>query len=153
MNENEFIAFVLHKERQVGIMTKEHEHRLVFSLTNFDWKCNVCNSVNNRREGKYYCSLCDYNMCDKCRDKGYYDKKRDFPKDMPICSIKFKNKFLKTSFHEHNLVFCKTSRIVLGRTYWKCNKCRKGYNDDVWAFYCTKCDFDLCSDCAGIHKK
>ena len=149
-NENEFIAFVLSKEREAGIKIREHNHILVYSLTKFDWTCNNCKNNYNKNEGKYYCSLCDYNFCDKCRAKGNYNQKRAFPTNIPPCNVKFNDKFLKTQFHEHNLFLCRTSRIVLGRTYWNCNVCKEGYDDDIWSFYCTKCDYDLCSNCAKI---
>ena len=153
INKGEFVAFVFYKESKHGIMTREHNHILVFILNNYDWKCNICNNNYNKKEGKYYCSLCDYNMCDRCRAQGYYNKKRSFPKDMPINNINFKNKFIKRSVHEHHLVFCRTSRIVLNPTPWYCNICSKEYDNDVWSFYCTNCDYDLCSKCAGIHGK
>ena len=149
-NENEFIAFVLSKEREVGIKVREHRHTLVYSLTKFNWTCNNCKKNYNKNEGKYYCSLCDYSFCDKCRAKGYYNQKRSFPTNIPPCNVKFSDKFLKTQYHEHNLSLCRTSRIVLGRTYWNCNVCKKGYDDDIWSFYCTKCDYDLCNNCAQI---
>ena len=151
LDKDEFIAFVLFKEREVGINVREHEHRLVYCITKFDWKCNKCNKNYSKNEAKYYCSFCDYYMCDNCREKGYYDKKRKFPKNIPPNNVNFKEKFLKCKHHEHNLALCRTSRIVLSETYWKCNICKKGYNYNDWSFYCTKCDFDLCCNCAGIH--
>jgi hypothetical protein len=152
INIDEFIAFVLYKDRECGIKVREHEHKLVYCLTLFDWKCNKCNKNYDKNKGKYYCSFCDYSMCDNCRAAGSYEKKREFPKNIPPPGVNYNIKFLKSSsHHEDNLVFCRTSRIVLGRTYWFCNGCRQKYDDDVWSFYCTKCDYDLCSNCAGIH--
>ena len=150
-NKDEFAAFLLYKERKVYIEVKEHEHNLVYSLTKFDWKCNICKKDYSKKEGKYYCSCCDYCMCDKCREKGCYDKKRPFPENIPPCDINYKEKFLKTKLHKDNLVLCRTSRNVLGNLKWICNGYRKQNNVDTWSFYCTKCDFDLCSNCAGIH--
>ena len=151
IDTNEFIAFALYKDREWGIKVREHEHKLVYCLTNFNWKCNLCNNNYNKEEGKYYCSFCDYNMCDRCRANGYYEKKIEFPKDMPPPGVNYNQKFLKSSQHEHNLVFCRTSRIVLGRTHWSCNGCKQKFNDDIWSFYYTKCDYDLCNNCAGIY--
>ena len=150
-NKDELIAFIFYKDRQYGIKVREHNHKLVYCLTFFDWKCNKCNKNFDKKQGKYYCSFCDYNMCDNCRAMGFYDKKREFPKNIPPPGVNFNKKFLKSSHHEDNLVFCRTSRKVIGNTYWLCNECKKVYNDDIWSFYCTKCDYDLCNNCAGIH--
>jgi hypothetical protein len=77
--------------------------------------------------------------------------KRDpFHENIPPYDINYKEKFLKTKLHKDNLVLCRTSRNVLGNLKWICNGCRKQNNVDTWSFYCTKCDFDLCSNCAGI---
>ena len=151
VNPDEFIAFVFYKERECGIKVREHEHKLVYCLTLFDWKCKKCNKNYDKKIGKYYCSFCDYNMCDNCRAMGYYEKKREFPKNIPPPEVNYNQKFIISNHHEHNLAYCRTSRIVLGRTYWYCNGCKQKFNDDVWSFYCTKCDFDLCNNCAGIH--
>jgi hypothetical protein len=149
---SEFVEFVLHKETIPGIYVRDHEDRLVYSLTPFDWKCNVCKKNYSKNEPKYYCSICDYNMCDNCVDAGHYDKKRTFPKSIPPCNINCKNKSLKAE-HSHDLVFCRTSRCVLNETYWFCNECQKGYNPEDWGFYCTLCDYDLCSKCAEKYIK
>ena len=150
-NKDEFVAFVTFKNKELNIKVREHEHKLVYSLTNFNWKCNKCKKDYSQKEAKYYCSLCDYCMCDKCRKKGNYNKKKSFPENVPPCDINYKEKFLKTKFHQHNLVLSRTSRKAIGSTPWFCNGCRTKFNNETWSFYCTKCDFDLCSNCAGIH--
>ena len=30
---------------------------------------------------------------------------------------------------------------------WRCNLCKKVYNNDVPTYYCTKCDYDVCKKC------
>ena len=149
---SEFTEFVLYKETIPGIHARDHEDILVYSLTDFDWKCNVCQNNYKKNEPRYYCSICDYNMCDKCVEYGQYDKKRSFPKPIPPCNFNFKNKSLKTS-HSHDLVFCRTSRCILNETYWYCNECHKGYGPENWSFYCTLCDYDLCCECAKKYMK
>jgi len=149
---SEFVEFVLYKETIPGIYVRDHEDRLVYSLTPFDWKCNVCKQNYSKNVPKYYCSICDYNMCENCVDFGHYDKKRTFPKPIPPCNNNFEKKSLKAE-HSHDLVFCRTSRCVLNETYWFCNECQKSYNPEDWGFYCTLCDYDLCSKCSKKYMK
>ena len=51
----------------------------------------------------------------------------------------------KSSLHEHQLVLCKTERIL--GCGWYCNRCKKHYDKSEPSYYCTLCDFDICKDC------
>jgi polygalacturonase len=70
--------------------------------------------------------------------------------DVDISNITIKKKFLKTVYHKHILVYSRTSRDSTEYKQWFCNNCKTTYENDVWSFYCTKCDFDLCKICAGF---
>ena len=39
---NNFMDFVMKKEQCGSITIKEHKHKLVYCLTDFKWKCNLC---------------------------------------------------------------------------------------------------------------
>ena len=43
-----------------------HEHKLIFLFSNKDWNCAKCGNHFNDKKAKYYCSLCDFNLCDNC---------------------------------------------------------------------------------------
>jgi hypothetical protein len=75
-----FLDFIKQKERCGSITVKEHKHKLVYCLTIFKWKCNLCNKNYDKKNARYYCSICDFNMCDKCDSKGKYTKKKFFQK-------------------------------------------------------------------------
>ena len=32
---------------------------------------------------------------------------------------------------------------------FSCNECHKSYNKQIPCFYCPKCDYDICLECAG----
>ena len=52
--------------------------------------------------------------------------------------------------HEHPLLFCSPlDRKQYGNS-WSCNKCKSTYNYKTSSFYCTFCDFDLCTKCLGF---
>ena len=139
------------KERSQAIFATEHKDKLVYCLTNFDWKCNVCNKNFTKKSARYFCSLCDFNMCDECHLKGKYTKKKVFPEGIKPSNPSVKEKFKDTDYHEHRLVYCRSSRSVIGYNGWICDNCREHFENEVWSFYCTNCDFDLCCSCVGYH--
>ncbi len=146
-----FLDFVLEKEKSGAIIVKEHEHKLVYCLTNFNWQCNLCNKNYEKKNARYFCSICNYNMCDECHSKGKYIKKKVFPEDVTPSNTSVEKTFFQTDYHEHRLVYCRTSRSVIGYNGWICDNCRNDFENDIWSFFCTNCDFDLCCSCAGYN--
>ena len=59
-----------------GIRIREHEHPLVCCLTNNIWRCNQCNKKYYCQDEKFCCSICDYNMCHKCRKLNNYERRK-----------------------------------------------------------------------------
>ena len=124
-----------------------HKHNLAYCITNFPWSCNICEKINNNNIPRYYCSICDFNICFSCYSKRKlgYIQKPEFHK------IIFQNTLLgfitHKSTHEHSLVYC--SRYVPAdiATGWSCNVCRNSFSYEEWSFYCTECDYDICSNC------
>jgi hypothetical protein len=151
INKEELIDFIISKEKEVGIKVKEHQHMLVYCLTQFSWICNKCKKMYDKYIGTYFCSVCDFNLCDSCRAEGNYSKKKEFPENIQDSKIKLNSKFLPSKNHEHRLIYCRTSRKLFESNRWFCNNCKQEFNNDIWSFYCTLCDYDLCTDCAGIH--
>ena len=46
-----------------------HQHLLTLIKkinNNYNWKCNVCNMFYDNSQAFYYCSLCDFYLCQKC---------------------------------------------------------------------------------------
>ena len=148
----DFFHFVKQKEKMCFIIVKEHPHKLVYSISLFDWVCSLCKNNFKKEKAKYYCSLCGFCMCDKCHSKGNYIKKKSFPDNMELnpSDKNIKNPVLKTEYHYHNLYYCRTSRSVIGYSTWSCDICKTKFKNDIWSFYCTQCDYDLCSKCAGF---
>jgi hypothetical protein len=134
-----------------GIKTKEHNCKLVYCLTNQDWKCSLCNQNYTKENARYYCSICDFNMCENCHYEKKYYMKKSFPKGTKPSNPSVPIHELKTDYHPHKLVYCRTSRRFLSFGGWICDNCRETFENRVWSFYCTECDFDLCCDCCGYH--
>jgi hypothetical protein len=48
-------------------LSKHHKHKLGFVTTNREgWKCNLCKNSLNNKVKSYYCTLCDYDLCQDC---------------------------------------------------------------------------------------
>ena len=89
-------------------------------------------------------------MCEKCHDIRNYPKFKAFPEDNDNSKIDITKKFFKTIYHKHILVYSRTSRDQTELKQWYCDNCKENFENNVWSFYCTKCDYDLCKKCAGF---
>ena len=48
-------------------LSKHHKHKLGFVSTNRQgWKCNLCKTSLSNQVKSYYCTLCDYDLCQDC---------------------------------------------------------------------------------------
>ena len=148
--EDNKIDFIKQKDDESSsIKVKEHEHELIYIISIFDWKCNCCKKNYSKNDARYYCSLCDFNMCDVCHAKQNYPKKRIFQElDIKPSNNEIKEPKLKIKYHEHNLTYCRSSRNFIGYNTWICDKCGKEFENNIWSFVCTFCDYDLCDKCA-----
>ena len=145
-----FFKYTKQKEKISSIDVKEHPHKLVYCISILNWKCSLCDINYTKEKAKYYCCICDFNMCDKCHTKGEYIKKKIFPEGITPSNIDIKNPILKYNNHEHPLIYCRSSRSVIRYNTWICDICDCKYKNDIWSFYCTQCDYDLCTKCAGF---
>ena len=145
-----FFKYTKQKEKISSIDVKEHPHKLVYCISISNWKCSLCDINYTKEKAKYYCCICDFNMCDKCHTKGEYIKKKIFPEGITPSNIDIKNPILKFNNHEHPLIYCRSSRSVIRYNTWICDICECKYKNDIWSFYCTQCDYDLCTKCAGF---
>ena len=147
LESKDFKDFIINKFEQIGMKIEEHNHKVVFLKTNFDLKCNICNNSYSKSESRLFCSICEYNICNKCRKEKKYYKIGDIPSNALPSNNKINKKYIKQNDHEHKLVYCRTKRTGVF-TGWRCDKCKTDYSNKIWSFYCTNCDYDLCTKCA-----
>ena len=127
-----------------GIKLDEHAHTLIYLINNRNWSCNICYASFNSNTAKYYCSICDYNVCNNCKDKRNKEKKNlNLNRNLKNYS---EGNFVNTKYHRHSLIYCNTSRNEI-ETVWNCDVCGIKYGPQSWSFYCTKCDYDVCYNC------
>ena len=139
-----------HKKKE-DIYINEHSHKLVYCVSILDWNCSMCKKNYSKSMGKYYCSLCDFNLCKKCHSERNLPNPKEFKEEIKPSNSYIKNPILTTRFHEHNLIFCRSSRNSDFYNNWYCDVCQSSFNNEIWSFYCTYCDFDLCCNCAGFN--
>ena len=124
------------------IHSKIHEHGLVLLFSNRDWICNICKEFYSKDESKYYCSLCNFDVCNCCIGLvKKYPLNQFYHQQTKLEKLKFPD-------HEHEMVYCRTSRDFNNLSKWFCNNCHKTYSNKIWSFYCTKCDYDICLKCS-----
>ena len=149
MKKEDFKDIINEKLMTIGISVYEHPHKLVFCLTNYDWKCDVCKKNYRKTEPSHFCSLCDYNMCDKCRKEKNYDHSSTFP-EIIIPPNENMNKFVESPLHHHRLAYARYTKTFINLASYDCSLCELRYESDIWPLYCTLCNFKLCYKCAGI---
>jgi len=147
LKPEEFRDFIIKKDQNLGLEVKEHEHKLIYSLTRLNWICNKCKKYYDSSKPTYFCSLCDYNMCDNCRKEGKYEEKLSFPEIIIPPDETINNKFNVSDRHEHKLAYCRHIHKIIGPTYWECNRCHIHNEKEIWSFYCTVCNLDFCLEC------
>ena len=138
-------------DREEQIFVKEDSHRLVYCVSLLDWNCFICKKKYSKNNAKYYCSLCDFNLCEKCHSERNLPKRLKFREEVEPSNPSIKNPFLKSNFHEHNLIYCRSSRFKDEIKGWYCDICGSYFKNKTWSFYCTNCDYDLCCKCAGFN--
>ena len=124
------------------IHIKKHEHGLILCYTNRNWVCNICREKYSKDESTYYCSLCDFDVCNCCIGiLKKYPLKQFYHQQTNL-------KYFTFNFHEHRMIYCRTSRNFNSLSTWFCDKCKKEYSNKIWSFYCTNCDYDICLKCS-----
>ena len=147
LKPEEFRDFIIEKDQNLRLEVKEHEHKLIYCLTRLNWICSKCKKNYDSSKPTYFCSLCDYNMCDNCRKEGKYEEKLSFPEIIIPPDETINNKFNVSDIHEHKLAYCRHIHKIIGPTYWECNICHIHYEKEIWSFYCTVCNLDFCLEC------
>jgi len=113
------------KSTQTG--TKYHKHGVVLLYSNENWKCQKCHIHKNNNEPKYHCSLpeCNFNICKSCIENNSKYPLTDFThKQINLNKYKF-------DYHNHPLVYCRSSRHNENLNFWNCNICRLNFTDNL----------------------
>ena len=135
-----------------------HEHPLIFCFpldrrTKCDgWTCNKCNKDYNNKIPSFYCTYCDYDICQYCIGR-YQLNQFKLNLTEQINNAKNINKFTKNEEYEWNKKYPshKHALVLIGRinkyTTWNCNECKKSFRNIDPSLYCSLCDYDICLIC------
>jgi len=151
INNNGMISFI-----DSSILVNAHEHplKLCYNIERkfygTGWTCNKCSSSFTYDIPSYYCTFCDFDLCQNCvgeyklNEIKIYDTNLN---DFKLIQYNSKDGFKwqkKYPFHSHLITNIKRYN---DNNSWICNNCSKTFQNKDSSYYCSLCDFDICNDC------
>ena len=113
------------------------------------WRCNQCSTKYSYNVPTFYCTACDFDLCQKCLLGlnafmiGIYNYN--------ISNIYMSQQFDKSDYYEPSLHIHPIVRILREPTYTevklKCNKCFKDLQKDEEFYFCSLCNYCICINC------
>ena len=139
-----------------SIKINEHNHPIIFVNTperfihGKEWTCNKCNINFSYDFPSFYCTFCDFDLCQNCLGKHklneielyeYNNNNNNIQQEGLNNNFQWRKKY---PGHIHLLTLIKKRN----KNYsWKCNKCSQTFQNDNSAYYCSLCDWYLCQQC------
>ena len=133
----------------------EHQHPLIFCFTPLrikkgeNWPCGKCFLRYSHDTPSFYCTLCNYDLCQNCLGKYKLNQvkinKNKSNESQSSNIFKWQRKF---QGHMHLLTLIQKRNQNYS---WRCNKCSKDFRNKNSSFYCSLCDYCICSNCIGIN--
>ena len=137
---------------------KQHPHPLIFCFTpertkNVEyWNCNKCFSRYSKQIPSFFCTFCDYDLCQNCLGK-FKINQVEINKTTSQVETNQNNNFQWQKIYPEPKHFL---ALILKRNKnftWKCDNCIKNYKNDESLFYCSLCDFNICKECKNKNNK
>ena len=138
-----------------SIMIETHDHPLYSCFTpnransSQCWTCNYCGYNYNFTVPSFYCTSCNYDLCQKCLIQ--------FPLYKSHMYDYSKNEFLhfnitqgnnNLNVHNHRLALIKIENYNLNSKYYiHCRICRGNIANTDQFYYCSLCNFYVCQSC------
>ena len=140
-----------------SIMIKFHQHPLYscFSPLRANssqfWTCNYCGSKYNYTVPSFYCTACDYDLCQKCliQCQLYEIIMYDYSKNEFLNFTMTQNDGnYNLSVHNHRLALIKIEIYDPNNKYYiHCKACKGNIKNTDQFYYCSLCNFYLCEKC------
>ena len=113
------------------------------------WKCNCCGTDYSYNVPTFYCTACDYDLCQKCllcffacQIVIYNYTIGNIQSTQQCTNIQFLNQ----KIHQHPIM-----RILREATYFEnklsCNFCGKYIQKPEQFYYCSLCNYCICLNC------
>jgi len=113
------------------------------------WICDNCRNNYSYNVPTFYCTACDYDICQKCllSLSAFMIVVYNYNQSNIYASQEFKNKSCyKPNIHNHPIV-----RIIREPTYspinFKCNLCFRDLQKNEEIYYCGLCNYCICTNC------
>ena len=112
------------------------------------WKCNSCGSDYSYNVPTFYCTNCDFDLCQKCFLSLYAYQIVVYNYNMGIIQENNNTNpnFYNPKIHNHPMVL-----ILREASYYtsnlKCNLCIKEINKQEPFNYCSLCNYCICNNC------
>ena len=113
------------------------------------WRCNNCSTKYSYNVPTFYCTACDFDLCQKCLLglNAFMIAIYNYSRSNIYMSQQFDNiDYYEPSLHIHPIV-----RILREPTYTvvnlKCNKCFKDIQKDEEFYFCSLCNYCICINC------
>ena len=154
-NKNNILSLI-----NLPILTPYHSHHpLISCLTpgraeiSTHWMCNGCGSQYSYNVPTFYCTACDFDLCQRCLlclsafMISIYNYNMSFLSE----STQFTNiSHYRPDKHKHPLV-----KIIRDQTYaeipLRCNFCQKNMEKTEEFYYCSLCNYCKCFNCFTGH--
>ena len=155
-NNKDKDSFSLFSKINSSIMIPEHPHPLFSCLIQErskkspSWSCNNCGCNYLNSVPSFYCTACDYDMCQKCLLQhplykiNYYNYKQNQKFELNIDKT---NNNYRPDIHEHLMALIKFDIQNPGNEFIKCKKCKGPILINEEFYYCSLCNFYVCQKC------
>ena len=115
-----------------------------------NWICDKCNTKYTFNVPSFYCTACDFDLCQKCLlSLGAYQIVIYNYSTYALVNLiqEFRNtQNLNLKIHQHPMVFIQRERTH-STLDLKCNQCYKDFQIDEQFYYCSLCNYCFCGFC------
>ena len=122
---------------------------------NEGWVCNVCKNSYTCHIPSFYCTACEFDLCQKCLlSLPAYQIVMHYYQNKTYINLNelFKNsKYINSNIHPHPIL-----KIQKDNSYFtqnlKCNNCQKTFQGNEQFYFCSLCNFRICINCHNAKK-
>ena len=167
-NNNQPYNFNLHTDPNLllylintSIVVPDHNHPLYSCFTpekqqfsNF-WTCKKCQCKYVNNVPSFYCTACDYDLCQKCilALQVYQIQRYNYSMNINFnfnCNPNHRN--YKPNIHNHAMALINIENYNNPPYILHCKKCSRDIISSECFYYCSLCNFYICQQCFNIQQ-
>ena len=136
-----------------------HKHPLLYchplERKNYSlkWYCDKCKSNNFFHQSSFYCTFCDFDLCQNCLGEyqidqiKFYNSNSNESNELKKIEQNENNFKWQKKFKNHNHLLTLIQKENK-ESSWTCDNCSKSFSNNSSSYYCSLCDYDICKDCS-----